>query len=306
MKRRLCPAPNPKSKIQNPKSQAFTLIELLVVIAIIAILAAMLLPALSKAKQKASTAVCLGNDRQRAAGHVMFSDENLDKLVNFSTYTTTANFPSDPPWRQDMYNGLGNGCLVVPGANQNTEAGRILLTRMGYQQPRSDVAGPLFKYAPNPDIVHCPGDTRYKRPVGSGFAWDSYAGATYLHGESGGFTRRTQILHPSDRFLWIEGADGRGENVGSWQMSNYGTPSLNFSDAQFRDSPAAFHVRSATFSFADGHAESHKWLDGTTIAYANDPTLNKDAGGASQTAANAGSRRDLQWIATRCPGPQNP
>ena len=90
----------------------------------------------------------------------MFSDENLDKLVNFSTYTTTANFPSDPPWRQDMYNGLGNGCLVVPGANQNTEAGRILLTRMGYQQPRSDVAGPLFKYAPNPDIVHCPGDTR--------------------------------------------------------------------------------------------------------------------------------------------------
>jgi prepilin-type processing-associated H-X9-DG protein len=282
------------------------LIELLVVIAIIAILAAMLLPALAKAKQKATTAACLGNQKQLAAAWFMFSDDNSDKLVNLSTYVNPASgFPSDPPWRQDMYNGIGNGCLVVPGASSTTEAGRILLKQMGYKQPRSDVPGPLFRYAPNPDIVHCPADARFKRPVGNGFAWDSYSGVTYLHGEAGGFTKRTQVMHPSDRLIWIEGADGRGENVGSWAMSNYGT-APGFGDAQFRDSPAAFHVTSATFSFCDGHAEAHKWLEGATIAYGNDRTLTKDAGGASQTAANAANARDRAWIAARYPGPQNP
>ncbi len=286
--------------------EGFTLIELLVVIAIIAILAAMLLPALARAKQRATTAACLTNQRQLASAWWMYCDDNLDRLVNFNTYVgSPVLLRSDPPWRQDMYNGLNNGCLVVPGANPNTQEGRIQLTRMGYKQPTPEIAGPLFRYASNPDIVHCPGDARYKRAVGRGFAWDSYSGMTFLHGESGGFVKRSQILRPSDRFLWIEGADGRGENVGSWQMSNYGAPP-GFTGAQFRDSPAAFHVTSATFSFADGHAEAHKWLDGTTIAYANDPTTGKDAGGASQNAANVGSRRDLPWIAARYPGPQNP
>src|SRR5262249_49707093 len=144
----------------------------------------------------------------------------------------------------------------------------VYKVRMGYKQPSTMppggavIDGPLFKYAPNPDIMHCPADKRYQRPAGNGFAWDSYSGTTYLNGETTpGFTKRTQVMHPSERFLWVEGADGRGENVGSWQMSNYGTPSLNFSDAKFRDSPAAFHVTSASFIYADGHSEMHKWLD---------------------------------------------
>ncbi|MBC7980939.1 MAG: hypothetical protein H7Y36_10295, partial [Armatimonadetes bacterium] len=233
--------------------------------------------------------------------------DNADKMVNLSTYTTVAKFPSDTPWRQDIYNGLGNGCLVVAGANANTEQGRILLTRMGYKQPRVDVPGPLHKYAPNPDIVHCPGDLRYKKAVGAGFAWDSYSGATFLHGEGGGFVRRTQIIHPSERFVFTEGADARGENVGSWGMSVYGTTGAGFSDSRFGDSPAAFHITSSSFIFADGRAESHKWLDGTTIRYANDNTLNKDSGGGgSLNAAQVGSRRDQQWVGSRYPGPHNP
>jgi len=46
---------------------------------------------------------------------------------------------------------------------------------------------------------------------------------------------------------------------------NPGTAAANFTDATFADSPAAFHVTSGTFSFADGHVESHKWLDGSTL-----------------------------------------
>jgi hypothetical protein len=123
-------------------------------------------------------------------------------------------------------------------------------------------------------------------------------------------TKRTAVLHPSDRFIWTEGADMRGENIGSWGMTDTGTPKDAggaFHSAQFEDSPAAFHVNSSIFNFCDGHAELHRWLDPTTIVFANDVSINKDSGsdGARGAADHAGNV-DAIWVGSKYAGSQNP
>ncbi len=302
-------APKLQAKAENRKSEilpsGFTLVEMLVVIAVIAILAALLLPVLSKAKMKGAEAACLNNQKQLALAWHMYADDNGGKVVNFSTYNPPSSVPLDgknTPWRT----GLNMQLVVTVPAGYSPEQAYIYKIEMGYQQPSPTVAGPLFKYAPNPHIVHCPGDKRYNLPIGQGFCWDSYSGVALLNGEGGGFTKENQIMHPSDRFLWAEGADGRGENQGSWWIG-FGTATNNFSDARFGDSPAAFHVASGTFNFADGHAESHRWLDGTTLAYANSTATDKESNGdGTQAAAQEGSVYDQQWVGSHYPGPQNP
>jgi prepilin-type N-terminal cleavage/methylation domain-containing protein len=303
------------------RRRGFTLIELLVVIAIIAILAAMLLPALNSAKKRGQLAACISNQKELALAWIMYADDNQDRIVNFSTYWPGGvSFKSAPagttlPWRVGYTPVGGNTVLgtelIAPGISANSADNIRKLIELGFQMPEPSLAGPLFQYAPNADVVHCPGDPRWAMPITGNpntgpCAFDSYSGNEFLNGEGDGLTKRTQVMHPSNGFLWMEGADMRGENTGSWEMTP-GTLAKNFSDAVFGDSVADFHVDTTALNFTDGHAESHRWLNGATINYANDTSpLKEYPGDALTAAARLPGNVDAIWVGSHMVCPLNP
>jgi prepilin-type N-terminal cleavage/methylation domain-containing protein len=275
------------------KDHGFTLIELLVVIAIIAILAAMLLPALMKAKQKATLASCLNNQRQLALTWQMYAGDNNDYMVGFGT-----SIPQD--WRISP----GQTAFQIPiiPAGLNNSVAAEFFDAAGFKQ------GAFFRYTPNGNIIHCPGDTRSK---GSPWSFSSYSGAGGLNGATNKnycLFKTTDVKHPSDRMLFVEENDPRtatvagftfGENEGPWELIHTGwtindnpQPPQNI---QFWDSPACYHVVNSSFSFCDGHALGRRWINNDTIAYANSMNTGKFS---SPPPINSDSAQCSMWYAT--------
>jgi prepilin-type N-terminal cleavage/methylation domain-containing protein len=278
-----------------PFARGFTLIELLVVIAIIAILEAILLPVLAKAKQKASSATCLNNQKQLALAWQMYLPDNNDKVVGFQCKTIN-------DWR------LGwQGATTPPTLSKPAPTGLTGAALAVWQAQEGYAEAALYRYAPNTGLIHCPGDTRYQRGI---TAYDSYSGVVGLCGGnnpagSGSpnsvavanatpIMRVSGLLHPSDRFLWAEEDDIREDNINSWEQNVGANPYGN--GAHWVDCPAVYHLTTSTFSFGDGHAESHRWLDPKTrdLATAGNPTSGNPATG------------DTPYVTAHFPCQENP
>ena len=241
LRRRSCRSP------ELPSPGAFTLIELLVVIAIIAILAAMLLPALAKAKEQATGARCVTSQKQIILGWILYADENAGRLL--------------PMKRDDVYIPQLASNQKLSGGGFWPADGMGTPTTLAALQVRMKMT-PLMPYCKNVEIFHCPGDLRYKRQEGSqGWAWDSYSKADGMSGEGYGgrtpITKQVEIKQPNRMYVFIEDGDWRGYNNGSWAMDPE-TPAAV-------DNLAVFHNTKGSLSFADGHSILYKWKDAQTI-----------------------------------------
>jgi prepilin-type N-terminal cleavage/methylation domain-containing protein len=267
----------------------FTLIELLVVIAIIAILAAMLLPALSKSKMKATAAICLSNQKQLMMGWTMYADDNHDRLVGFNQVAAS-------DWRIAPYSPAFQ-MPVLPAGIVPSDIARIL-DEAGFKQAA------LSQFIKNPAIIHCPGDLRSKNPVS--YAYTSYSGVAGLNGgKAYSVIKRSRIRRPADAILWVEENDPRqtttlvgvgfGETLGAWEFRDP-PPAPDFTGVNWWDSPAVNHGVSSTFSFADGHAINRRWIEAATIAHAADMSAAKFS---SANIAYAKCKRDIDFVAPR-------
>lgn len=290
-----------KKEDEIKKGCGFTLIELLVVIAIIAILAAMLLPSLAKAKLQSITANCLSNQKQLGLCWILYSNDNKDNLINMNPQAYDSGVVS---WRNYDW----KPSLIIP-AGMTLQQQHLWELQQAYQE-----AG-FYPYAPNVNVIHCPADLRANSPAGPNiytyattapgyFAWGSYSGAGGLNGaDSKALHSQKDIVHPSARYVFVEENDPRGENEGSWDQT-YLTSPPGWSGSTEEDSTAAWHLLNSTFSWADGHVETHRWLDTKMIAYALSMDPNKYYNGTSPTMITC--PLDLLYVANGYASTENP
>ncbi len=236
-------------------ARGFTLIELLVVIAFIAILAAMLLPALARAKLKATEATCLRNQKQLGLALTMYVNDDYGNLI---AYNPTAFKNAGGFWGLDPN---------APG-NWGTSQGAA----MADVQTCLKTNNLLGHYAPTPGGFHCPGDQRFNLPVNQnnpdaiGWAYDSYAVTENVEPDpndanfSDSFTKMSQIRKVSDCVVFAEQADTRGYNEGTFALSVDAPSTINFTDVF-----STYHGLVGTFAFADGHADARRWTDPAII-----------------------------------------
>ncbi|MSU33450.1 MAG: type II secretion system protein [Pedosphaera sp.] len=245
------------------RSKGFTLIELLVVIAIIAILAGMLLPALSKAKTKAQGIGCISNNKQLVLAWYLYSGDFNDACANNYTIPGT----EDAINRRLFDNWVNN--VMTWGASSSVfdvSNTNLLWVRNGVLGKYTGGAVGVYK---------CPAD-RFVSSEQRKKGWSqrvrsismnalfglsdptggSASGRAWLDPQWRQFLKVTQVPNPSNTWLTVdEHPDGIND---AFFVAGYGA-------SQWGDFPASYHNRACGFSFADGHAEIRKWLSGTSV-----------------------------------------
>lgn len=251
--------------------KAFTLIELLVVIAIIALLLAIVLPALKKVKESAWMKICQSNMRQNGMAAHSFATDNNDALPRSITQFRTE--------AEAMANGVSSNdahlysdswaCWPIDATgafNRNVISGPFGGGATVDERIRGIEHGTLWDYLGTPEAYHCPKDKRMEKGNGGfrSYAFTRLINDTASHPGRFGPTVKTvsRISNPSTRLMLVEEADPRGWNFDSWIFNEETGVSV-----KFHDPIAYWHGNGSLLVFADGHAEHYVFKEIDTIKW---------------------------------------
>lgn len=211
--------------------RGFTLIELLVVISIIALLVALLMPALGSAREATKQTICMSNMRQLAMGYAAYSTDHNDKLMGGA-----------PGWDKEDFVQPGGG----EDAITNGALYQYLTSGLEFYQCPEDPNGSLRSYS-------IPG-------VLNGEGW--------THPDQRGTDSIVDIIQPSKQLLFVEESDYRQDSNGmTWNIGSWLLRVKNGQEYRWIDYVGLFHLneKADDFTYIDGHVETRIWEDETTV-----------------------------------------
>jgi prepilin-type N-terminal cleavage/methylation domain-containing protein/prepilin-type processing-associated H-X9-DG protein len=255
--------PGRQSVTSKENERGFTLIELLVVIAIIAILAALLIPVLARAKQSAQGIACLSNMKQLQLGALLYASANDESWpANLTLHDGGDSAAGRPNWVDGVFSSpINNGVAENPFGCATNPFYLGVLGKTG-GNPTVTLMGSIGPYAHAAGVYHCPADKfpdpNWHVPRVRSCSANAFVDGAGVGGGGGHTFRKTSDfggkMAASDCFVYL---DENPESLNDgWFLFvvNGNPPNVN-------DTPAVNHGRTSSFSFADGHAELIEWHD---------------------------------------------